>query len=75
MKEKRELRKPYTQWEKGFIQGYTCAVANDIRNHGIRTEVEDLWKGNSHTAYDLKRAGVDPEDIKLLIEHKLTRHE
>lgn len=62
----KKQKKPLTEWEKGFIQGYTCAVATDIRNYGMRVEVRELWACNRHSIAKLREAGVDEQDIEIL---------
>lgn len=62
-------KKPFTDWDKGFIQGYTCAVATDIKNYGMRTETKDLWGCNKHSMEELIEAGVDEYDLEILKEH------
>jgi hypothetical protein len=52
-----------------FVRGYICSVANQIRDHGMRTEVCDNWKGVKITLSEMKSRGVDDYDIEVLKEH------
>lgn len=63
------MKKTLTDWDKGFIQGFTCAVCVDIENHGMRTETRDLWKANKVSMEKLIEAGVDEHDIYVLEKH------
>lgn len=50
-----------------FTKGYLCAIANLINMHGYNTEADDLFKGcGLYTEYQMKKAGIDPGDIKTL---------
>lgn len=52
--------------DKGFIQGYTCAVANLLRSFDEPVIAEEVYGANFHDITELKAAGVDPGDIKVL---------
>jgi hypothetical protein len=63
------MAKELDDWNKGFICGFVAAVVIDIRNHGMRTEVVDLWRCNKLTIQKMRAAGVDEGDIEVLKEH------
>jgi hypothetical protein len=51
-----------------FQQGYACAVACIISGHGEGTETrEALVAGGLGSLKQLKEAGIDPYDIKILM--------
>jgi hypothetical protein len=62
-------KKVLTDWDKAFIQGYICAVVVNIVNHGMCTEVADLWKPQKMSIKELREAGVDEYDISVLQEN------
>ena len=37
-------KKQLTKWDKGFIQGYVCACAVSLLEHGMDTVVEDCLR-------------------------------
>ena len=53
-------------WTDGFACGYICSVVNQIRDHGMRTEVIDNWKANSMSIEKMEEHGVDPDDIEVI---------
>jgi hypothetical protein len=52
---------------KAFTQGYICACAVMIQEHGMSTEVEDALKGIYQSVDDLRRHEVDKHDIEVLM--------
>lgn len=67
MKEDLKFMKRITVRKKAFTQGYICACAVMIQEHGNSTEVEDCLRGNYQSIEDLRRHGVDEFDIEVLI--------
>ncbi len=55
-----------TSEEKKFIQGYVCACAVMMRQHGDDGRVEDCFKENYTSRKRLEEADVDPFDLELL---------
>lgn len=56
-------------WEKGFTDGYVCAVANIIRTHGETTIAKDVLGGCEPTKRQW--CSIEPYDRDLLAEHGL----
>lgn len=58
-----------------FSQGYFCACANMMRDHGEATMVEDCLKANFMTEKEMRAIGVDESDIEILrpIINEITR--
>lgn len=54
-------------WEKGFTQGYMCAVATLMRAHGEDTYCKELLGASGDTLEDCLKQGVDPHDLEVLI--------
>jgi hypothetical protein len=52
--------------EDKFVQGFACACAVTLRNHGCDTEIRDTYICNFRTVTQLKAAGVDKYDIDIL---------
>lgn len=50
----------------GFTQGYTCACATMVNEHGDSTSVVDCYKNNFHSVKQLRELGCEEFDIKLL---------
>ena len=67
MKNKKAMGKRITARDKAFTQGYICACAVMIQEHGISTEVEDALKGIYQSVEDLRRHEVDEHDIEVLM--------
>jgi len=61
------MAKRITARNKAFVQGYTCACANMLQQHGNNTEVEDCLGCNYTSLDDLKRHEVDEHDIEVLM--------
>lgn len=62
---------PLTEHQKGFVQGYVCAITATIKSHGISTEVRETFQaGVPNSISELKRHGVDEYDIEVLLQHK-----
>jgi hypothetical protein len=60
-----------------FTKGYTCALANIVRGHGLDVEVREALACNTHTLKGLRDAGVDDTDIEVasaLINLVIYRH-
>lgn len=55
-----------TDLQKGFYQGFACACAITLKNHGEDTIVEDTFKCNFMTIEAMKKADVDDFDIEIL---------
>lgn len=60
------MKKKMSQWGKGFSEGYACACATLIRQHGYAKEVEDLFGSNFMSIEEMRKAGVPEDDIKVL---------
>lgn len=58
-----------TEHSKGFTQGFVCAITVAIRNHGMSTEVKNMWQVNSMSIADLKKHEVDEHDILTIKKH------
>ena len=54
------------KFQKDFSKGYSCAVANLIRDHGDGTEAEDCYKANFLSIKELKEIDADIYDIETL---------
>lgn len=52
--------------DKGFMQGYMCACAVMLSEHGEDTMVEDCVRGNFKSIQDLMKHKVDQHDIEIL---------
>lgn len=52
--------------DKGFMQGYMCACAVMLSQHGEDTMVEDCVKENFKSIEDLIRHEVDEYDLEIL---------
>lgn len=52
--------------DKVFMQGYFCACAVMLMEHGESTMIEDCVKGNFKSIDDLKKHGVNEHDIEIL---------
>lgn len=50
----------------GFDQGYTCACATMVNEHGESTMVQDCYKNNFHTVKQLKGLGIEAWEIEKL---------
>lgn len=48
------------------LQGMAVGLAEIIRLHGCESEVADVLRGFGIGEADLKRAGVETEDLKTL---------
>lgn len=59
----------YTEWQKGFAQGFCCAVAGAIEGHGMSTEIKDLWRSNSYSMEEMEALGIEEYDFATLKEH------
>lgn len=60
------------QWDRGFTQGYACAVANFIRqNGGVDTPIRETFRAcfGDTTLAKLKKNGVDESDLSTLRKH------
>lgn len=55
-----------TELQKGFYQGFACACAITLKNHGENTIVKDTFMCNFMSVATMKKAGVDDFDIELL---------
>ncbi len=63
-----------TEYEKGFLCGYTCALTNHMRDNnvdrnGVDENMRSMWVANRHSIANLKKAGVDNQDIAILKKH------
>ena len=55
-----------TDWNKGFLHGYICAVSVDIQNHGEGKEVDELIGCSGYTFKECIDGGVDEHDLKTI---------
>lgn len=56
-----------TEWERGFTDGYICAVANIIRTHDFPVVAKDVLK--QFGKVDLRKVNKeDREIIKTLVK-------
>lgn len=60
------MRKKLTYFEKFFTQGYICACATMLNQHGEDTIVRDCLKGCETDIPKLRRMGVEESDIETL---------
>lgn len=51
---------------KGFSQGYICAVATLMRNHGEETYVKELLGCLGESEKQLKKLGCERYDLEIL---------
>lgn len=51
---------------KAFTQGFACAVAVEIQNHGDSTSVEDLIRAGGLTIAECEKNKVDDYDMVFL---------
>lgn len=56
-------------FKRGFACGYVCSLVNQIRQHGMRTEVVDNWACNRMSIDEMEECGVDEDDIKVIKEN------
>ena len=61
------MAKRITVRNKAFIQGYICACATMMQEHGNETEVEDCLRGNFISLDDLRKHEVDEYDIEVIM--------
>jgi len=61
------MGKRLTVRNKAFTQGYICACATMLQEHGNDTEVEDCLRGNFISIDNLRRHEVDEHDIEVLM--------
>lgn len=61
------MAKKITAKNKAFTQGYVCACAVMIKDHGNYTEVEDALKGIYRSVDDLMRYEIDEYDMEVLM--------
>lgn len=61
------MAKRLTIRNKAFTQGYICACATMMQEHGNGTEVEDCLRGNFISLDDLRKHEVDEHDIEVLM--------
>jgi hypothetical protein len=61
------MAKRITVRNKAFTQGYICACAIMIQEHGNSTEVYDCLRGNFISLDNLRRHEVDEHDIEILM--------
>jgi hypothetical protein len=55
-----------------YLQGYVCAVACLLNSHGSYIEAKDLLSNiGNMSAADMKKQGVDEQDIKTLLDNDL----
>lgn len=52
--------------EDKWMQGFACACAITMENHDCETIVRNTYECNFMTICELKKAGVDEHDIKIL---------
>ena len=52
--------------DRAWDVGYACACAEIIRTHDQPTIAEDVYESNFLTVSQLRAAGVDEYDIKVL---------
>ena len=61
------MAKRITVRNKAFTQGYICACATMMQEHGNGTEVEDCLRGNFISLDDLRKHEVDEHDIEVIM--------
>lgn len=54
------------KFQKDFSKGYACAVAQIIIQHGETTLAKDVFRGNFMTITEMRKIGVDKNDIEVL---------
>jgi len=54
------------QFDKGFIQGYICALSCIVNSHGEDTAVVDALVCSGITKADMVKSGCEQSDIDVL---------
>jgi hypothetical protein len=66
IKSYQQLEEDNHKLRHGFEKGYLCAVAQIINTHGEDTIAADVLKGCSMSIVEMRRIGIDENDLKVL---------
>lgn len=58
----RSIKRKRENWARGFEQGFACAVAALIENHGRSTEAEELFRMIGDLSV------IDEDDLKTFLD-------